>query len=659
MSKNLSSQVGLTYIPKKYYDPQDDFELAKLTRFEKIPCKIFETESIASKMIALQISTLIKQKNTSGENTVLGLTNGRSMLGIYNELIELYNSNELSFKNVHAVILYEFYPLKNSSLGCLSQIKSVFFDKVDFDEKNIHFFNSNCDRSNIINECNQYENIIEQLGGIDIQLLGVGKSGNIGYNESGTLGNSKSRLVLLDDISKQEISNNFGVVENVPPSALIQGISTILKSKRIILVAWGEQKSHVIKSALEGNISDVSPSSYLQNHSNIQIITDLNAACELTRISKPWLVTSCDWDEKLIRRAVVWLCKKTTKPILKLTTKDYLENGLGDLIFYIGSAYDINIKIFNDLQHTITGWPGGKPNADDSSRPERALPYPKKVLVFSPHPDDDVISMGGTLNRLIEQNHEVHVAYQTSGNIAVANEELNRYILFLKGFLSIKNEKRFPLDEDILRQIELELDKGSTIQQSDDILKLKSLVRSCEATLACEFIHVHSQNIHFMNLPFYETGNIKKKPADIDDVKETVILLNSIKPSQIFVAGDLTDPHGTHKVCLNIVLAAVDELKNEEWMKDCRIWMYRGAWKEWEIEYIEMAVPLSPEQVRIKRNAILKHHSQMESAPFMGNDERLFWQRAEERNRATAKTYCDLGLASYEAMEAFVRYYPI
>lgn len=430
-----------------------------------------------------------------------------------------------------------------------------------------------------------------------------------------------------------------------------QGIRTMLRAKEIVLVAWGEHKAGAVRDTVEGEVSDACPASKLQFHDHAQLICDLNASQLLTRIEYPWLVTMCDWNDHLTRRALVWLCEKTGKPILKLTNKDYNDNSLSELVALYGSAYNCNIKVFNDIQHTITGWPGGKPNADDSNRPERANPYPKDILIFSPHPDDDVISMGGTFARLIKQGHNVHVAYETSGCIAVDDTNLQYFLDFLNGLPAVNSSIALWAHHSINSSFQL---KSFSPRE---ILDLKALLRRGEATAADRFMGLKEDHIHFLNLPFYETGTIKKNDlsqADVDIVKN---LLLELKPQEMFVAGDLADPHGTHKVCLDAVLAAIDELKDSQaWLKDCRIWMYRGAWMEWEVDLIEMAVPMSPEELRFKRNTILKHQSQMESAPFMGDDERLFWQRAEDRNHATAQLYERLGLASYEAIEAFVQY---
>ena len=465
--------------------------------------------------------------------------------------------------------------------------------------------------------------------------------------------------------SLQELDDEkgiFGTLDNTPISSITMGVSTILGAKKVYLLAWGENKAAMIKECVEGPISDTIPASYLQTHNNAHVALDLSAAMNLTRIQRPWLVTSCEWNDKLIRSAIVWLCQLTGKPILKLTNKDYNENGLSELLALYGSAYNVNIKIFNDLQHTITGWPGGKPNADDTYRPERAKPYPKRVIIFSPHPDDDVISMGGTLRRLVEQKHEVHVAYETSGNIAVGDEEVVRFMHFINGF----NQLFINSEDQVINEKYAEIrnflkEKKDGDMDSRDILTIKGLIRRGEARTACTYNNIPLERCHFLDLPFYETGKIQKNPISEADVEIVRNLLREVKPHQIFVAGDLADPHGTHRVCTDAVFAAVDLEKEEgaKWLKDCRIWMYRGAWAEWEIENIEMAVPISPEELRAKRNSILKHQSQMESAPFLGNDERLFWQRSEDRNRGTATLYDQLGLASYEAMEAFVEYIPL
>ena len=513
----------------------------------------------------------------------------------------------------------------------------------------------------IIDHCRLYEQRIQTYGGIDIAVMGIGREGNIGMNEPGSQVNSTTRLILINATSRAESARNIGV-DNLPPCSITMGINTILGARKVYVIAWGEDKADIIKSAVEDKVSDTLPASYLQLHTNATVCIDLAAAAHLTRIQRPWLVTNCEWNDKLIRSAIAWLCSILNKPILKLTNKDYNENGLSELLALYGSAYNVNIKVFNDLQHTITGWPGGKPNADDTYRPERAKPFPKRVIVFSPHPDDDVISMGGTIRRLVQQGHEVHIAYETSGNIAVGDEEVVRFMHFINGFNQLFEEggdkviceKYAEIKNFLLNKKEGDID-------TRDILTIKGLIRRGEARTACTYNKIPLNRCHFLDLPFYETGRIEKNPISEADVEIVQNLLREVKPHQIYVAGDLADPHGTHRVCTDAVFAAIDEEKNAnaEWLNDCRIWMYRGAWAEWEIENIEMAVPLSPEELRAKRNSILKHQSQMESAPFLGNDERLFWQRSEDRNRGTASLYDHLGLACYEAMEAFVEYKPI
>lgn len=658
MRTNLSSLITLSHVAKKLYQPDDVFELSRVTRMELIRTTIHQTPREGAKAIAQQIASIILDKQKRYEPAVLSLVAGRSTTDIFQELVHMHQEDGLSFRNVVIFNLFEYYPLADKTQGCFGQLKEQLLDKVDIKPENIYTFDGTQDKTHIIGACTEYERKIQELGGIDFQLLGIGRGGNIGFNEPGTQFNSPTRLVILDNVSRNDAAGMFGSAEQVPVSAITMGIGTILRSKQLVLVAWGEHKASQVKAAVEHKAETACPASALQLHNNAQVVIDLSAAGKLTRISQPWLVTSCEWDDQLTRRAIVWLCQQTGKPILKLTNKDYNEYGLSELITLHGSAYNCNIKIFNDLQHTITGWPGGKPNADDSNRPERANPYPKKVLIFSPHPDDDVISMGGTFARLINQGHNVHIAYETSGCIAVCDDEVVRFMDFMKGFSALHEPDNKVIADKYDEYTNFIFKEKIGDQDTREILDIKALIRRGEATAACRHMGLPTSHIHFLNLPFYETGTIKKgdlSQKDIDIVKR---LLLELKPDEMFVAGDLADPHGTHKVCLDAVLAAIDELKDTEaWLHDCRIWMYRGAWMEWEVDLIEMAVPMSPEELRFKRNTILKHQSQMESAPFMGNDERLFWQRAEDRNHATAELYAQLGLANYEAIEAFVQYH--
>ena len=660
MKLNLSSKIVLNKISPEFYQPDTAVKRSELTRFEKIATDIFPSIDEGVRHIADQIETEIRSRQREGRFCVIGMGTGASLVPVYDELIRRHREEKLSFKNVVAFNAYEYFPLlpdtKNRSI---KQLREYFLDHIDIDQQNIFTPDGTIEQDAVQEHCRLYEQRINTFGGLDIMLLGIGRMGNIASNEPGSGLTSVSRLILIDSTSREEIAQTFGSNETIPPCSITMGVKTILSARKIFITAWGEEKAEIIREMVEGKVSDAIPASFLQTHDNAHVVIDLAASAKLTRIQHPWLVTSCKWTDKLVRSALIWLCQKTGKPILKLTNKDYNENGLSELLALYGSAYNANIKIFNDLQHTITGWPGGKPNADDSNRPERATPYPKRVIVFSPHPDDDVISMGGTLRRLVQQGHDVHVAYETSGNIAVGDAEVVRFMHFINGFNQIFAEGKDEVIKNKYQEIKLFLkNKKEGEIDTQDIRTIKGLIRRGEARTASTYNAIPLDHVHFLDLPFYESGKIEKLPMGEADVEIVRQLITSVKPHQIYVAGDLADPHGTHRKCTDAVLAALDLEKEAkaEWLKECRVWMYRGAWAEWEVENIEMCVPMSPEELRAKRNSILKHQSQMESAPFMGNDERLFWQRAEDRNRATAKLYDSLGLACYEAMEAFVEY---
>ena len=661
MRTNLSSQISLNRVSPRYYRPGNAVERSVMTRLEKIPTNIFETSEEGVVQIANEIVAKIQDRQREGKFCTIAIGTGASLRPLFTELIRKHKDEGVSFRNVVFFNLYEYYQLTEGAGSSFSHLNKLFLSQIDIDRQNIFTMDGSIPQEAIIEHCRLYEQRIQTFGGLDMVIMGIGREGNIGMNEPGSHASSTTRLILIDATSRSEAAHNIGV-DNLPPCSITMGINTIMGARKVYMLAWGEDKADIIRSAVEDKVSDTLPASYLQLHANTSVCVDLAAAAHLTRIQRPWLVTSCEWNDKLVRSAIVWLCTTLNKPILKLTNKDYNENGLSELLALYGSAYNANIKVFNDLQHTITGWPGGKPNADDTYRPERAKPFPKRVVVFSPHPDDDVISMGGTLRRLVQQGHEVHVAYETSGNIAVGDEEVVRFMHFINGFNQLFENSEDKVISDKYAEIKQFF---STKKEGDmdtrDILTIKGLIRRGEARTACTFNRIPLSRCHFLDLPFYETGKIEKSPISEADVEIVLNLLREVKPHQIYVAGDLADPHGTHRVCTDAVFAAIDEEKNAgaEWLNDCRIWMYRGAWAEWEIENIEMAVPLSPEELRAKRNSILKHQSQMESAPFLGNDERLFWQRSEDRNRGTASLYDQLGLACYEAMEAFVEYKPI
>lgn len=657
---NLTSHIVLNKVAENLYHPKTAVERSELTRFEKIHTDIFPKTEDAVANIADAIEREIKAKAKENQSCLLALGTGQSLTPIYEELVRRHQCEGLSFRNVLVFNVYDYFPQKaGSAITSLRQLRDRLLDHIDINPENIFSPDGSVAQENIQDQCARLESLVKSCGGFDIALLGIGRSGNIAANEPGSIITSRSRLILIDSVSREEMTMSFGGQEPVPPCSITMGISTILSARHIYLTAWGDDKSDIIRKTVEGPITEDIPASFLQTHNDAHVVIDLAAAAKLTRIVHPWLVSSCKWDDKLTCAAVVWLCEKTHKPILKLTNKDYNSNGLSELLALYGSAYNCNIRIFNHLQHTITGWPGGKPNDDDTYRPERATPYPKRVIIFSPHPDDDVISMGGTLHRLVEQGHDVHIAYETSGDIAVNDEEVTRYMHFLNGFnqlfMNAGGQVIVNMYHDI-KQFLANKNEGDT--DTPDVRTIKGLIRRGEARTASTYNGVHSDHVHFLDLPFYESGRVEKYPMTERDVNIVRRLLQDIKPHQIFVAGDLADPHGTHRKCTDAVLAAVDleQQAGAEWLKDCRIWMYRGAWAEWDVKDIEMCVPMSPEQLRHKRNAILKHASQADFAPFLGNDERLFWQRAEDRNRATAKKYDDLGLACYEAMEAFVEY---
>ena len=632
----------------KYALPKDggliaDKALKDLTqRYEKIATQVYESEYEGVQYVADTIVKAIKE-HQEARPFALGLTTGKTPLGLYRELVKRYKQGEVSFANVVVYSLDEFYPIAPSEAQSRNyRIREELLDHIDIKPENINFPDGTLPREQLSAFCAKYGH-----NKIDLLIVGVGENGQVGFNEPGTHANSKTRLVQLSYQSRKAQSGAFGGFENTPKMAITMGIHTVMKAGRVIMMAWGEDKAGVVERIIEGDITSQVPASYLQNHQDIEMVVDEGAATQLTREKTPWLVGPCKWSPKFTRKAVVWLCGVVNKPILKLTHKDYIENSLGELLEQ-GRTYDqINIDVFNDLQHTITGWPGGKPNADDSTRPVKSTPFPKNVIIFSPHPDDDVISMGGTFIRLVEQGHNVHVAYETSGNVAVHDDVVLQNI-------DVAHELGYA--DDFAKIDAIVKSKRPGEPEPRELLNIKGALRRAEARAAVRSFGLNPDtNAHFLNLPFYETGSIRKSSFTEADINIVVKLLRDVKPHQIYAAGDLSDPHGTHRTCIEIVLEAIEVVKNDEWFKDCHLWLYRGAWMEWDLGSVDMAVPLSPTEMIVKRHAIYRHLSQKDIVPFPGDDPREFWQRSEDRTQTTANQYNALGMAEYQAIEVFVR----
>lgn len=641
--------------------PSKKTALADLSdSFEKIPVKIFPDPYDGSRFVAREIAALIREKQKKKERCVLGLATGSTPKTLYTELVRMHREEKLSFKNVVTFNLDEYYPIDNRALQSYNRfMRTNLFDHIDIPEKNIHIPNGEIGKEQVRTFCIEYEKRIQDAGGIDLQVLGIGNNGHIGFNEPGSTIHSKTRLITLDNSTRIANAYEFANISQVPRLAITMGISTILRARRILLMAWGSAKAPVISKAVEKDETEHVPASLLQHHENVTFVVDEDAAAELTRIKSPWLTGDCTWTSQMIKRAVVNMALDLGKPVLSLTNSDYNEYGLGDLLVEKGDAYEINLQVYYLLRDSITGWPAGKPLAQIPAHPERSEPYPKRVIIFSPHPDDDIISMGGTFQRLHDQGNDVHVGYQTSGNIAVTDEFVTRYLDFAVGFeeiAGIDTSKSNRILESARRFLSR---KKSNQVDTPTIRAIKGLIRRGEARATCRYVGIPEENVHFMNLPFYETGTIEKKPLGKKDIRITMELLKKIQPHQVYCAGDFADPHGTHITCFQVVLESLKQLKaeGEEWISDCWLWLYKGAWEEWKIEEIQMAIPMSPDQVLRKRFGIFIHQSQKDMVPFQGSDSREFWQRAEERNAATASLYAGLGLTHYAAMEAFVRYH--
>lgn len=639
---------------------------------ERVPVTVYASSSSASRAVAREISDLIRAKAKTGEKTVLGLATGSTPQGVYEELVRLHRTEGLSFKSVVSFNLDEYWPMAADELQSYRRFMAEhLFDLVDIDPSNAHVPDGTIPRDDVEAYCERYEKAIRDAGGLDLQLLGIGRTGHVGFNEPGSPKDSRTRLITLDKVTRMDAASDFFGEWNVPHQAITMGVGSILDAKRVVLIGFGEHKAPVVRRAVEGPITNTIAASFLQEHANARFVLDEAAAAELTRFKTPWLLGPMkrfgrSWDDaRTVKKAVIWLAKSLKKPILKLTNEDYNENGLQELVASRGGAYQVNIEVFKQLQKTITGWPGGKPGRPKfvpSKGVEDAIAedaFPKRVMVFSPHPDDDVISMGGTFIRLCDQGHDVHVAYQTSGNIAVFDEEVTKFTDFMHEIsvaMDIAPDRIAELAGGVQRFVQTK-EPGEV--DSPEIQTIKGLIRRAEARAGAKYSGVKTDRIHFLDMPFYETGKVKKKPLGEDDIKIVMELLQETKPHQVYAAGDLSDPHGTHRVCLAAITTALHRLRDEAWMKDCTVWLYRGAWQEWGAEDVEMAVPLSPDEVDRKRMAIFKHQSQKDRALFPGpNDPREFWQRAEDRNRDTANLYDALGLPEYQAIEGFVTWKP-
>ncbi len=624
-----------------------------ISRFERIPTTIVDTAQEGCREVAQKIAKKIRLKNEQSKKCVLGFSSGKTTVGVYRELVRLYKEEGLSFENVVIFTVFEYYPIDPAHNQSYNHILfDELLSQVNIKQENIHTFDSQVEVSALSEYCKAYEEKINNEGGFDVVLLGMGVKGQIALNEAGSYPTTRTRAVALSNFSRKIAAMAFQGFENVPTRALTIGIATIMDAKEVILLAWGEEKAGSLCKVIEGDKDLNYPSSYFQNHPKVRMFVDEGAASKLTRVNTPWIVGSCNWDERFVRKAVLWLCQKVGKPILKLTYQDYLNNSLGQLIDAAGESYDkINIRVFNDLQHTISGWPGGKPNADDTTRPVKSTPFPKKVVLFSPHPDDDVISMGGTFLRLVDQGHDVHVGYQVSGNIAVHDDVV----------LQLLDSARECGLEDKYQELKAIISNKVLGEPEPQIIRqYKGSIRRGEAKAACRHFGLNdATNVHFLNLPFYETGSVKKGEVEQVDIDIIKAFLREQQPNQIYAAGDLSDPHGTHRVCIEAILSALEQIIAEgkdAWINEVTLWLYRGAWQEWDLDMVDMAVPLSPDEVIKKRHAIYRHLSQKDIVPFPGEDKREFWQRAEDRTQATAELYNALGMAEYEAIEVFVKY---
>jgi glucosamine-6-phosphate deaminase len=608
----------------------------------KLPCYVFRSSKNLARHVAQIIAEIIRERRALGQNAVLGLPTGSSPVDVYRELIRMHREQGLDFSSVVTFNLDEYYGVQPGQLQSYHRwMREHFFDHVNVRPENIHIPSGAVPPEQVEAHCRDYEQRIEQAGGIDVLLLGIGQNGHIGFNEPFSVRNSRTRLCRLDPVTRKAAASDFFGEENVPTQAITMGLATILGARRILLMALGEHKAAVIRETAEGPIADRVPASFLQDHADAALLLDEAAASNLTASATPWLLGNVEWTDALIKRAVLWLCQQTKKALLKLDEEDFRNHDLHQLLRHHGPAARLAHRVFRWMMETIEYHPAGR--------------EPKRIICFSPHPDDDVISMGGTLIRLVEDRHEVHIAYMTSGNIAVFDHDARRI-----ADLVTEYNRQFKIDQEKSHSVEAAVSRTLASKQpgqvdSEEVLKIKGLIRWSEAKAAAVEVGCREEHLHFLDLPFYRTGTIAKRPAGAEDVAIIRKLIEQIQPQQVYVAGDLSDPHGTHRVCAETIFRALDEIQSATGER-AEVLLYRGAWQEYELHEIEVAVPLSPDDLQLKRQAIFMHESQKDEALFPGADPREFWQRAEDRNRGTAQKYNQIGLPEYFAMEAFARW---
>jgi glucosamine-6-phosphate deaminase len=624
--------------------------ITEAEQFEKIRTEVFAGSETAVSELALVISDLIRQRQAENRRVVLGLATGSTPVKLYQELIRLHREDGLSFKNVVTFNLDEYYGLPPDHPESYRHFMEVqLFRHVDLPAGQVHVPDGLIERDKVFEYCADYEARIEDAGGIDIQIVGIGRTGHIGFNEPGSSPDSRTRMVALDRLTRRDAARDFRGEANVPAYAITMGIGTILQARQIMLLAWGESKASILRTAIEGPETDAVPASFLQRHPNCGCYIDQAAANELTRFRAPWKVGPVQWNRTLTRKAVTWLAGERKKPVLRLGDEDYTENALAPLLVETGSAYGLNIRIFNELQHTITGWPGGKPNADDTNRPVPAEPPLKRVLVFSPEPLDAEIGMAGTLHRLVNQRHEVTLAYLTSGNLSVPDGEARMAFSLLHELgvsqpdslvkleeLALETEKKAPFDED-----------------SRELRRFKGLIRRAEARASCQILGLDLERVRFLDLPFYEQGRYRQFRWSSDDVESIVAVVRSVQPHQIYLTGSGADPSSISGIAFQLGSAGLRACANEAWFSNCQIWLYASNERPWPPHEIDMAVPLSPPELAIKLDCLYHHRSQRSQTPFTETQAGEGWQQTEQINRATAKQYDRLGLAEYEAIESF------